>query len=42
MALTTRTMERVHDAAMDGGPTPPARPVRRTFTAEYKREILAE
>ncbi len=35
-------MERAHDAAMDRDPTLPARPVRRTFSAEYKREILAE
>lgn len=42
MSLTTPTMERAHHAAMDGDPTPPERPVRRTFSAEYKLEILAE
>jgi len=42
MSLTTLTMERAHHAAMDGDPTPPERPVRRTFTAEYKSRILAE
>ncbi len=42
MSLTTLTMERAHHAAMDGDPTPPERPVRRTFTAEYKLEILTE
>ena len=41
MTLTTLTMERAHDAAMDGDPTLPVRPVRRTFTAEYKQRILA-
>jgi transposase-like protein len=42
MTLTTLTIERAHHAAMDGDPTPPERPVRRTFTAEYKAAILAE
>ena len=42
MSLTTLTMERAHHAAMDGDPTPPERPVRRTFTAGYKAAILAE
>ncbi len=42
MTLTTLTMERAHHAAMDGDPTPPERPVRRTFTAEYKARVLAE
>jgi transposase-like protein len=42
MTLTTLTMERAHHAAMDGDPTPPERPVRRTFSAEYKARILAE
>lgn len=42
MSLTTLTMERAHHAAMDGDPTLPERPVRRTFTAEYKARILAE
>jgi transposase-like protein len=42
MTLTTLTMERAHHAAMDGDPTPLERPVRRTFTAEYKAAILAE
>jgi transposase-like protein len=42
MTLTTLTMERAHHAAMDGDPTPPERPVRRTFTADHKARILAE
>jgi hypothetical protein len=42
MSLTTLTMERAHHAAMDGDPSLPERPVRRTFTAEYKAAILAE
>jgi len=42
MTLTTLTMERAHDAAMDGDPTLPERPHRRSFSAEYKREILVE
>ncbi len=42
MTLTTLTMERAHHAAMDGDPSLPLRPVRRTFTAEYKRRVLAE
>jgi transposase-like protein len=42
MSMTTLTMERAHHAAMDGDPSLPERPVRRTFTAEYKRRVLAE
>lgn len=42
MSLTTVTMERAHHAAMDGDASPPERPVRRTFSAEYKQQILAE
>jgi len=42
MTLTTLTMERAHHAAMAGDPSPPERPARRTFTAEYKARILAE
>jgi hypothetical protein len=42
MTLTTLTMERAHHAAMDGDSSPPDRPVRRTFGAEYKARILAE
>jgi len=42
MTLTTLTMEHAHDAAMDRDPTLPERPVRRTFSAEYKLGILAE
>src|SRR4051794_24970926 len=42
MTVTTLTMERAHHAAMAGDPTTPDRPVRRTFTAEYKADILAE
>lgn len=42
MTLTTLTMERAHHAAMDGDPSLPERPVRRTFSAEYKARILAE
>ena len=42
MTLTTLTMERAHHAAMDRDLTPSERPVRRTFTAEYKARILAE
>jgi len=42
MTLTTLTMERAHHAAMDGDPSLPARPVRRTFSAQYKARILAE
>jgi transposase-like protein len=42
MSFTTLTMERAHHAAMDRDPTLPERPHRRAFTAEYKREILAE
>ena len=42
MTLTTLTMERAHDAAMDRDPTLPERPTRRTFSAEYKQRILDE
>ena len=42
MTLTTLTMERAHDAAMDDDPTLPERPARRTFSAEYKLAILTE
>ncbi len=42
MTLTTLTMERAHDAAMDDEPTLPERPVRRTFSARYKLATLAE
>ena len=42
MTLTTLTMERAHDAAMDRDPTLPERPTRRTFSAEYKLRTLAE
>lgn len=42
MTLMTVTMERAHDAAMDGDTSLPERPLRRTFSAEYKAQILAE
>ena len=42
MTLTTLTMERAHHAAMDGDPTLPERPVRRTFSAAYKLATLSE
>jgi transposase len=42
MTLTTLTMERAHDAAMDRDPSLPERPTRRTFSAEYKQRILDE
>ena len=42
MTLTTVTMERAHHAAMAGDPSPLERPLRRTFSAEYKQHILAE
>lgn len=42
MTLTTLTMERAHDAAMDRDPSLPERPARRTFSAEYKQRILDE
>ncbi len=39
----TLTMDRAHDVAMgDADPTPPDRPRRRTFPAEYKLKVLAE
>jgi transposase len=40
MTLTTLTMERAHDEAMDGEPTLPQRPRRRSFTAAYKLNVL--
>jgi transposase len=42
MTLTTLTMERAHDAAMDRDPTLPERPHRRRFGAEYKQAIVSE
>lgn len=42
MTLTTLTMERAHDAAMDDEPTLPERPTRRTFSARYKLATLTE
>jgi len=42
MTLTTLTMERAHDAAMDRDPTLPERPARRTFSAAYKLATLTE
>ena len=42
MTLTTLTMERAHDAAMDGDPSLPGRPHRRIFTAAYKLAVLPE
>ena len=42
MTLTTLTMEHAHDAAMDRDPTLPERPVRRSFSAEYKLATLTE
>jgi transposase-like protein len=42
MTLTTLTMERAHDAAMDRDATLPERPVRRTFSAAYKLATLTE
>lgn len=42
MTLTTLTMDRAHDEAMGGDPTPPERPRRRTFPADYKLAILDE
>ena len=42
MTMTTLTMERAHDAAMHGDATLPERPVRRTFSAEYKLAVLDE
>ena len=42
MTITTLTMERAHDAAMDGEATLPERPLRRTFTAAYKLAVLEE
>ena len=42
MTLTTPTMERAHDAAMDRDTTLTERPVRRTFSAAYKLATLTE
>lgn len=42
MTLTTLTMERAHDAAMDRDTTLPERPVRRSFSAAYKLATLTE
>ncbi len=42
MTLTTVTMDRAHDDAMGGDPTPPDRPRRRSFPADYKLAILDE
>jgi len=42
MTLTTLTMERAHDAAMDRDATLPERAHRRSFSAEYKLAILTE
>ncbi|HKZ91326.1 MAG TPA: hypothetical protein VJZ50_04240 [Candidatus Limnocylindrales bacterium] len=40
--MTTLTMERAHDAAVDRDTTLPGRPLRRTFTAAYKLATLDE
>ena len=40
MTLTTLTMTRAHDEAMGDEPSMPDRPRRRSFTADYKLEIL--
>jgi transposase-like protein len=42
MTLSTLTMERAHDEAMEGAPSLPDRPRRRRFTAAYKLAILAK
>ena len=42
MTMTTLTMERAHDAAMDGDRTLPERPLRRSFSAAYKLATLTE
>ena len=42
MTLTTLTTERAHDEAMGDDITPPERPQRRSFTAEYKLAVLTE
>jgi len=42
MTMTTLTMERAHDAAVDRDTTLPGRPLRRTFTAAYKLATLDE
>jgi transposase-like protein len=41
MTMPTLLMQRAHDEAMaDTGPTLPDKPRRRTFTAEYKLQVL--
>ena len=40
MTLSTLTMERAHDEAMDGEPNLPDRPRRRRFSAVYKLSLL--
>ncbi len=41
MTMPTMTMQRAHDEAMgDDEPTLPAKPRRRSFSAEYKLDIL--
>ena len=40
MTLSTLTMERAHDEAMDGEPNLPDRPRRRRFSAAYKLSLL--
>jgi len=42
MTMTTLTMERAHDAAVDRDTTLPERPLRRTFSAAYKLATLDE
>jgi len=43
MTMTTASMlERAHDGAVSEPEDPAARPRRRSFTAEYKRRIVAE
>jgi transposase-like protein len=42
MTLSTLTIDRAHDEAMAGDPSPPERPRRRTFSADYKLAILDE
>ena len=40
MTLSTLTMERAHDEAMDGDARLPDRPRRRSFTAAYKLTVV--
>jgi transposase len=41
MTMPTSTMQRAHDEAMgDGDPLLPPKPRRRTFTAEYKLQMV--